>query len=136
LIPDTLYYKNTGNRMIFEFDNQSYNIVKESEFGYPIISDLIISGSGQYFFDFWAKEQKIAQNEIPSLVLELFDNKTNERIFWYEFNLGEKNGFLHFSFPIKQEKEMRMKSYFWNNKQQDFKLLNTSCRLYHLKKGS
>jgi hypothetical protein len=134
LIPDSLYYDYTGNTMLYKFENQSYNIVKGQEFGYPIITDLPVSGAGQYYFDFCVKNKMEFPKDEPILVLELYDNETGEQIFWHGFKIGEKEGFLHFSFDIRQEKEMMLKSYFWNNKQVDYSLLNTSCHFYRLKK--
>jgi hypothetical protein len=134
LIPDNLYYNYTGNTMLYKFENQSYNIIKEQEYGYPVIDDFPIFGAGQYFFDFCVKDNMEFPKDEPVLVLESFDKETGERIFWHGFNLGEKQGFLHFSFDIQQEKEILIKSYFWNNKQVDYRLSNTSCHLYRLKK--
>ena len=134
LIPDTLYYKYTGNTMMYKFENQPYNIVKGQEFGYPIISDFRFSGSGQYFFDFCVKDKVKFQKNDPALVLELFDNETGEQIFWNGFDLGEHQGFLHFSFDIQEEKEVLLKSYFWNNTQVDFNVPNTSCHFYRVEK--
>jgi hypothetical protein len=133
LIPDTLYYNHTGNTMIYQFENQTYNIIKEQEFGYSIISDLSFSGSGQYFFDFRVKDDVKFQKDDPTLVLELFDQETGERIFWHGLDLGEKQGFLHFPFDVQQEKEVILKAYFWNNKQTELYLPNTSCRFYRVK---
>ena len=133
LIPDTLYYNHTGNTMLYKFENQSYNIVKGQEFGYSVINDLQISGTGQYYFDFRVNGKAEFQKEEPVLVLELFDTETGEQIFWHGFNIKEKQGFLHFSFDIRHDREMTLKSYFWNNKEAEGGFSNTSCHLYRLK---
>jgi uncharacterized sulfatase len=133
LIPDTLYYNHTGNTMIYQFENQPYNITKEQEETvYPIISDLQLSGSGQYYFDFRVKGDVKFQKDDPILVLELLDQETGERIFWHGFDLGEKQGFLHFPFDIQQEKDVILKACFWNNKQTELLLPNTNCRFYRV----
>jgi len=132
LIPDTLYYNHTGNIMLYEIENQSYHFIKEQEFSNLIISDFQFSGSGRYFFDFRTKEKVKFPKDAPALVLELFDYESGERIFWHGFDLEEKQGFLHFPFEIQHEKEVVLKSYFWNNQQSDFKLSNTNCRFYRL----
>ena len=133
LIPDSLYYNHTGNTMLYEFENQSYNIAKEQEFGYSVINDLPFSGAGQYFFDFRVQDKTGFQNEEAVLVLELYDTETGEQIFWHGFNMREKEDFLHFSFDVRQENEMLLKSYFWNNKQTEGGFFNTSCHFYRLK---
>ena len=134
LIPDSLYYNYTGNDMLYKSENQSYNIIKEQEYGCPVVTNLAFSGAGQYYFDFCVKDKVAFPKDEPVLVLELFDKETGERFFWKGFKIGEKEGFLHFSFDIRQEKEMTLKSYFWNNKQVDCSLPGTSCRFYRLKK--
>jgi hypothetical protein len=134
LIPDTLYYKYTGNEMIYQFTNQSYNIVKDQEYGYPIVEDLSFQGAGQYFFDFCIKETKALPKEVSTLVIELIDKETGEQISWNGFNLTDKQGFLHFSFDVSDNREMVLRSYFWNNHQTEFNLPNTSGRFYRLKK--
>ena len=132
LIPDTVYYNYTGNAMLYIFESQQYNIIKEQEFGYPVISDFRCSGAGQYFFDFCVKDNVEFRKDDPTLVVELFDSETGERIFWNGFNLGDNQGFLHFPFDIQEEKDVVLKSYFWNNTQVDFNLPNTSCHFYRI----
>lgn len=130
LISDTIYYNHTGNKILYQFENQSYNIVKGQEFGYPIIPDFQFSDSGRYYFDFCVKDKVAFQKDDPLLVLKLYDNASGEQIFWYGLNIGEKQGFIHFPFDIQQKKEMTLKSYFWNNQLSDFNLPNTSCHFY------
>jgi uncharacterized sulfatase len=134
LIPDTLYYNYTGNTMLYQFENQPYKIIKGQEFGYPVMTDFQFSGSGQYYFDFCVKDNVAFQKDDPLLVLDLYDNETGEQIFWHGLKMEEKQGFIHFSFDIRQEKEMTLKSYFWNSQLVDFNLPNTSCHFYRLEK--
>jgi hypothetical protein len=134
LIPDTLYYNYTGNVLIRQFENRSYNIIKNQEYGYPVMEDVSFSGAGQYYFDFCIRETTALPKDVSTLVVELIDKETGENISWNGFNLSEKQGFLHFSFDIDNDKEMVLKSYFWNNKQAEFYLPNTSGRFYRLMK--
>ena len=136
LIPDTLYYHYTGNTMISQFENRSYHIIKNQEYGYPIMEDIAFSGAGQYYFDFCIEDKTTLPQEVATLVIELTDKETEESVSWYGFNLTEKQGFLHFSFDITTHKEMILKSYFWNNQQVDLYLPNTSSHFYRLNKGS
>jgi hypothetical protein len=133
LIPDTLYYQYTGNEMIYQFTDRSYNIIKNQEYGYPIVEDIPFRGAGQYFFDFCIKETKALPDEVSTLVVEVIDKETGESN-WNGFNVAEKQGFLHFSFDVTDHKEKILKSYFWNNLQTEFYLPNTSCHFYRLKK--
>jgi len=97
-----------------------------------VINDLQISGTGQYYFDFRVNGKAEFQKEEPVLVLELSDTETGEQIFWHGFNIKEKQGFLHFSFDVRHDREMTLKSYFWNNKEAEGGFSNTSCHLYRL----
>jgi uncharacterized sulfatase len=134
LIPDTLYYNYTGNVMLYQFENRSFNVIKNQEFGYTVVEDFLFSGAGQYYFDFCIHGEKVLPKEVSTLVIELMDKETGEQISWNGFNLTEKQGFLHFSFDISTNKEMVLRSYFWNNHQTEFYVPNTSGRFYRLKK--
>lgn len=134
LIPDTLYYNYTGNTMLYNFENRTYQIAKEQEFGYPIIEDFTFSGAGQFYFDFCINEKIEFPKEFPTLVFELIDKETGTQISWKSFNLGDYQGFLHFSFDITDNKEMLLKSYFWNNQQTSLTLPKTSLHFYRLTK--
>jgi len=81
------------------------------------------------------KDNITFQKNDPLLVLELYDGETGEQIFWKGLNIGEKQCFIHFPFDIRQEKEMILKSYFWNNQQSDLNLPNTSCHFYRIGKN-
>jgi len=131
LIPDTLYYNHTGNSMIYKFENQAFQIPKEKEYD-TVIDELLFSGAGKYFFDFKVNETSVLNKEYPTLVLELIIRETGERISWNGFHLEEHQGFLHFLFDIQNDKEMLLKSYFWNNQQVECNLPNTSCHFYRV----
>ncbi len=136
LITEQLYYQYADITMLVPPFKHTYHINEQTEFS-NIIHQEPLTKKGIYYFDFFVPQYTTSQTNIPSLVMEVKNMKTNESILWESCNITEKDGKIHFLFLIDStdfSDDLLFSAYFWNEKKGTLDIPFANSSLYRLGK--